>query len=149
MPAASPAPERFWAKVTIPEPPWECWTWNARHHNGYGWFTVKHNNHVGAHRYAYQLLRGEIPEGLVCDHLCRNRGCCNPWHLELTTIGENVRRGKINTKMKNRTHCNNGHEFTAENSYISKKGYRSCKACHTACTNRRRARERELRSTQP
>ena len=144
MPGTRPIAERFWEKVDVPENPNECWTWKARHHNGYGYFTPVHGTSVAAHRFAFTLLRGEIPEGLVCDHLCRNRGCVNPQHIELTSIGENVRRGNPGKHLSERTHCNHGHQFTPDNIYWQK-GYRTCRRCILDRINARRAGEREAR----
>lgn len=82
--------ERFWAKVDRSD---DCWVWTGTGTpKGYGQF-APHGKHVYAHRFAYELLVGPIPEGMTIDHLCRNRGCVRPDHLEVVTRGENTRRG--------------------------------------------------------
>ena len=94
--------ERFWAKVdkTGPVPEFAphlgpCWVWIAYiAPDGYGRFMLRHGKPVLAHRFAYEMLLGEIPTGLDLDHLCRNRGCPNPYHTEPVTRLENVRRGR-------------------------------------------------------
>lgn len=82
----------FWERASKNESD-KCWTWKGcRHTDGYG--QVHHKGRVYlAHRLAYQFVRGPIPAGLHIDHLCRNRGCCNPDHLEPVTCAENIRRG--------------------------------------------------------
>jgi hypothetical protein len=81
--------ERFWAKVDKTE---SCWVWlGTGTPKGYGQF-APNRRHVYAHRYAYELTRGPIAEGMTIDHLCRNRGCVNPDHMEVVTRGENTRR---------------------------------------------------------
>ena len=70
-----------------------CWVWlGAKMRNGYGQLVVG-GVHYAAHRYAYQELVGAIPAGLDLDHLCRNRACTNPDHLEPVTRSENLLRG--------------------------------------------------------
>lgn len=131
--------ERFWAKVRMAGPD-ECWEWTgARKRSGYGSFCsgAKDGNGrgvvVGAHRWAYESLRAEIPDGLHIDHLCRNPGCVNPWHMEPVTAAENTRRSDAAKRSAEaaasaRT-CKRGHEWTPENTKIQWNGNRECRAC--------------------
>lgn len=87
-----PREHRFWAKVDVGHP-LGCWEWRGQKTlTGYGSFPLERGRGIMAHRFAYQQLVGEIPEGLELDHLCRNRGCVNPDHLEPVTHLENMRR---------------------------------------------------------
>src|SRR6266576_3456485 len=101
--------QRFWAKVDRRGSE-ECWPWQANRGRGYGnvWIAGRMYR---AHRVAYELLIGPIPEGLTLDHLCRNRGCVNPAHLEPVTSRENTLRGEgISANNARKTHCKHGHE---------------------------------------
>lgn len=88
------------------------------------------------HRVAYELAHGPIPPGLTLDHLCRNRACCNPDHLEPVTNKENILRGTapsaINARM---TECRNGHPFVG----VDSQGKRRCKTCRNTYVRERRA----------
>ena len=115
--------KRFWSKVEIASPT-ECWEWKAsRKSHSYGLFHMgkKGSSMKQAHRVAYELTRGPIPEGLELDHLCRNRGCVNPFHMEAVTHHENVLRGALV-----KTHCLRGHERTPESVYANG----NCKECY-------------------
>lgn len=118
---------RFWAKVDKNGPN-GCWVWTAANASGYGRFWVGHL--VVAHRFAYELLVGPIPDGMQLDHLCRNPPCVNPAHLEPVTCRVNLLRGETQTARRSRqTHCSRGHEFTAANTYTKPNGARNCRAC--------------------
>jgi hypothetical protein len=101
---------------------------------GHGLFNLGADNDrrpVRAHRFAYENLVGEIPDGLALDHLCRNPRCVNPDHLEPVTHAENVRRGYAPNMLLNRLQvCAEGHDTRLDNSvYIARNGRRSCKIC--------------------
>ena len=115
--------ERFWAKVEKTD---ICWLWTGTVDSaGYG-----RCGQGIAHRYAYKLVVGPIPEGLSLDHLCRVRNCVRPDHLEPVTQRENVLRG-VGTAATHakQTHCDHGHEFTTPNTIIRKNGSRECRTC--------------------
>lgn len=125
---------RFWRFVRKGP---DCWEWLGKTYpTGYAQFNYGAKSSYG-HRFAYELGKGPIPDGLSIDHLCRNRGCVNPAHLEAVPLGVNVLRGFGRGALNARkTHCDNGHEFSAENtSYIHRSNgstHRKCKACQRA-----------------
>ena len=123
-----PVEQRFWSKVQRGQPD-ECREWlGARTDGGYGNFAIWPRN-IGAHRMAYELSVGPIPAGLQIDHLCRNRGCVNPAHLEAVTGRVNVLRADtFVARQAAQTHCLRGHEFTPENTRVNGR-HRSCKTC--------------------
>ena len=147
--------ERFYRYV-MPEPMTGCWLWiGAGNENGYGLFGIPSDTRnasrrfwklIKAHRYSYQLHKGEIPEGMDLDHLCRLRCCVNPNHLEAVTRKENLNRGMGVLRYGKITHCPKGHEYTEDNTRIevSKEGWRQrrCRQCHRI---RNQARKKRIR----
>lgn len=124
-------PPRFWVKVRILEN--GCWEWRAgRGKDSYGQFHWQ-GQHRPAHRVAYELLVGPFPSGLESDHLCRNRACVKPAHIEPVTHRENILRGNaISARNAVKTHCLNGHAFNGENTYVYPDGKRACRVCYKA-----------------
>ncbi|MFI7468176.1 HNH endonuclease signature motif containing protein [Nonomuraea sp. NPDC049646] len=137
--------ERFWRKVSK-DGPLGCWLWTASlDGKGYGQFIIMRADRgypQRAHRIAWELLRGPIPDDLVVDHRCRNRTCVNPDHLELVTNEENIARGLwtpvINTR---KTHCTRGHPFDEDNTYRPP-GRPHVRQCRTCQKNRDKGRLR-------
>ncbi len=128
-----PLIERFWRYVdkSAAAP---CWRWTGcLAGGGYGQIRdLALKRAVYAHRVSYEHARGPVPADMTLDHLCRNRWCVNPEHLEIVTRGENVMRGvgfaPVNAR---KTHCPRGHEYTAENTrHNSATGHRFCRQCH-------------------
>lgn len=119
-----------------------CWEWcGCLSTSGYGQF-----NKTAVHRYTYAFFRGPLPKGKQMDHLCRNRRCCNPWHVEpVTPLLNNLRgvtarleeQGKLppgsflEEAKKRLTHCKNGHRFTKQNLRVTPGGKRICRKCHS------------------
>ena len=119
--------KRLMDKVRVAEED-ECWEWIGAvdTKTGYGRFVLPDGTQTTAHR-AMILMNGcDIPKGFVVDHLCRNRKCVNPKHLEIVSNKENCQRG---LKGRMVTHCVNGHEYTEENTIIRKNGRRACREC--------------------
>jgi len=126
---------RFWAKVTQGD---GCWTWTATvNSRGYGQWAVNGVS-KSAHRLTYEAIVGPIPDGLTIDHLCRNKRCVNPAHMEPVTAAENNRRKPSSTK----THCVRGHELSGDNLRINGLGRRSCRTCARAAAAAQRERRR-------
>lgn len=140
---------QFWSKVEFGD--WlDCWLWTGPT-NAKGYARVWTGDGVtGAHRFAYELLVGPIPDGLHLDHLCRTPPCVNPLHLEPVTPGENLLRGDtVNARNAAKTICPQGHPYDGDNLYVDSTGRRHCRSCRRASDRRhywanptRRARNR-------
>lgn len=109
-----------------------CKPWDGcLNSRGYGCFAFGgKGKNVLAHRWAYEQARGPIPKGMAIDHLCRNRRCVNPEHMEPVTPVENVMRGMSPPAINARkTHCQRGHELSGLNLLIKADGKRNCRRC--------------------
>ena len=135
-PKLPPALDRWWQRVDKQDG--GCWEWTGvRFSNGYGRFRepITRRQQL-AHRWGYQQLVGPVDPDLDLDHLCRNKGCVNPDHLEPVTHAENVRRWQVTRVVP--THCHKGHEYTAENSvYFGSPPRRRCVKCREIVAARR------------
>lgn len=131
--------QRFFSKVHMTS---ACWVWTAADNgNGYGVFWTGERN-TYAHRFSYEAMVAPIPAGLQIDHLCRNRACVRPEHLEPVTCRENLLRGDTRTAREAaQTHCIRGHGFTVANTYrYPGTGKRECRTCNR---DRQKARRRQ------
>lgn len=130
-----------------------CWDWRAAKNAwGYGLLNIKGHSSKRAHRVFYELFVGEIPEGLVIDHLCKNRSCVNPAHLEAVTQKENLMRGDAPTsKNARKIFCLKGHLLSGANLLVEKhreKGEkRTCLTCRRLHDKKRRERKANQKST--
>jgi hypothetical protein len=138
-----PLVDRFWEKVNKTD---TCWIWTAcKTAAGYGYFAIGHSGPQYAHRLAYQLANPISLKGLQLHHICKNRACVNPSHLEVTdNLSHPDGAAGVN---RQKTHCKHGHELSGNNLYVKSNGSREC----IACINRRAAeyqtRKRHVRSS--
>src|SRR5690606_26792047 len=132
-------PEEAWEGAELDTP---CWVWEGgKYSTGYAMVWDSQTQKVRrGHRVTYSYFRAEIPDGLSLDHLCRNRDCCNPWHLDPVTNAENAARGERATA----GHCPRGHsEWGKKPDSQCTDGYsRYCRACKRENDRRRHARKR-------
>ena len=128
----------------LPEPNSGCYLWiGAVGYSGYGRFLF-HGTVAPAHRVMYEATVGPIPDGLHIDHLCRNRACVNPTHLEPVTCKENILRGvSLQAQNAKKTHCRNGHAYDNENTRRDRDGRRYCRICNRALSKVRKQRARQ------
>ncbi len=136
----------FWSRVDKSAGEDGCWLWLGGRDKFYGVFRVDYGRGLirdGAHRVAYELLRGRIPNGLHIDHLCRNQCCVNPKHLEPVSSRVNVLRGVgVAAKNSRKEFCDNGHSFTSDNTRVEwRRDGRRERIC-LACKSLRRRRYR-------
>lgn len=119
-----------------------CFLWiGTKTGKGYGRVQIR-GRRIAIHRLMYEHFRGPIPAGLCLDHLCRNRACCNPDHLEPVSLGENILRGECEGAVNARkTHCIAGHPLDGSNLRLDHRGSRQCVEC-----SRRRWRETYYRA---
>lgn len=124
-----------------------CWNWKGSRVKGYGRFNVADFEHeqILAHRWSYGYFVGPIPDGLSIDHLCRNRRCCNPSHLEPVTHRENNIRTLPYRKIATDEACKHGHPWTTESTYIGPGGHRDCRICRQISWRKTMAKRMEMK----
>lgn len=122
-----------------------CWEWAGAVDRKTGYGKLSYEGRVTtAHRASYTALVGPIPQGLVVDHLCRNKVCVRPSHLEAVTNAENIRRGHhIGQRERWADGCAQGHPWTPENTKVRPGGKRLCRICARDGKRRRRLAGKE------
>lgn len=143
------ASEIRFEKFIAYEPNTGCWLWLGARSGGnngkneYGIFDSEY-----AHRFSYKLYKGNIPEKFQIDHLCKNKLCVNPDHLEAVTHKVNtLRAGSVSAINSRKTHCHKGHIFDEKNTWLEykngKKIARHCRKCHAANESVKRLKKKE------
>jgi HNH endonuclease len=133
----------FWRHVERRE---DCLIWvGCRTKKGYGHFMYRNRKLYAAHRLAWIWANGQIPNGMQIDHLCRNRSCVNPVHMELVTNKINQFRGQSVSGLSFwKIRCSEGHLLLGDNLYPWQKNRRTCRICHNARETRYREARRGL-----
>jgi hypothetical protein len=136
--------DRIMSKLVIDTNGRGCWIWTgyvAEKSSGYGRIGINRRQRA-VHRVVYELMVADVPQHLDLDHLCRNRRCANPCHLEPVTRRENILRGVSNpASCARRTHCPKGHSYDEDNTYVND-GKRCCRSCHREDMATRRQQDR-------
>lgn len=114
-----------------------CWEWTGALRNGYGRTSTK-GRYISVHREVYELLVERLAREVTLDHLCQNRSCANPGHLEPVSQSVNAQRGWANeetprgNRNRDKTHCPQGHPYDDANTYRRADGSRRCRTCMAA-----------------
>jgi len=159
-----PLLERFWAKVNQngPVPPQRedlgsCWLWiGGLGGGGYGKLSKgkKREGNVVAHIFAYETFVGPVPPGMELDHLCRNRTCVRPTHVEPVTHRENLQRGDtFQARNARKTHCSKGHPFDTTNTKLDVDTrhnctHRRCRTCSRYYSRQWKAKRNQQHHTE-
>lgn len=135
--------ERKFDRLVVASGDCRLWAGAVDRRDGYGRFYVGGKT-VGAHQFAYRRMYGDVPEGMVIDHVCRNRRCVNPDHLRTVTRVENVMIGSgVTAENARKELCTHGHPLSGENLYVKPNGERGCRQCRLEASRRYKARRRE------
>lgn len=136
MPPHIPDWEKYEQRTDTSRGELGCWLWTGKlNHDGYA-RAVFGKRHQMVHRWIYEQTYGPVPEGLECDHVCRNRACVNPAHINAVTHYENMQNRSMESfgkAQREKTHCPKGHPLSGDNLYVAPKRptRRDCKACRS------------------
>ena len=136
----------YWRKILVGRME-DCWKWKGSHFaNGYARYG---RNQEVLHKRIFECIYGPVPEGSELHHLCRHKWCVNPQHLEVVTVLQHRGYHKDEIPMaatnKAKTHCPNGHEYTINNTYLSRlknSTMRHCKECRRIVSSKMARKEK-------